>query len=205
MARAISVSQVLSKKRKLMEFEGAFYDSFGRPEMAGSWIVWGGSGSGKTTFVMLLCKYLTKFARVCYNSMEEGDSESIKLAFQRVGMEEVKRRLILLDNEPMHELKDRLRKHKAPGIVVIDSIQYSGMSYAEYKAMRDEFKSTLFIIISHAEGKEPSNKVAKAVRYDSFVKIRVEGYKAFTTSRYGGGEPFVIWKEGAEKYHGLTV
>lgn len=203
MGRAVSVAQVLSKKRKLMPFEGEFYEAFGCPEMTGAWIIWGGSGSGKTTFVMQLCKYLTKFGRVCYNSMEEGDSESIKLAFQRVGMSEVKRKLILLDNEPIQELKDRLRKHKAPNIVVIDSLQYSGMNYTEYKKLRDEFKNVLFLIISHADGKEPSGKVAKQVRYDAFVKIRVEGYKAFAASRYGGGEPYVIWHEGADKYHGL--
>lgn len=203
MARAMSVTQVISKKRKLMQFENEFKASFGLPELMGTWIIWGISGSGKTTFVMMLCKYLTKFGRVAYNSMEEGDSESIKLALIRVGMSEVRKRFIFLPNEPMDELKERLRKHKAPEIIVIDSLQYSGMSYAEYKELRSEFPNTLFLMISHAKGKEPNGSVADRVRYDAFVKVRVEGYKAFVTSRYGGGEPFVVWKEKADEYHGV--
>lgn len=153
----------------------------------------------------MLCKYLTKFGRVAYNSMEEGDSESMKLAFKRVGMEDVKGKLILLDNEPIEEMKERLRKHKAPSIIVIDSIQYSQMTYREYVALKNEFKNVLFLIISHAEGKHPEGRLAKRVRYDSFVKIRVEGYKAFVTTRYEGGEPFTIWEEGADKYYGSGV
>ena len=202
MARAISVTQLYAKKRKLFQFDGEFAENIGLPEQRGAWIIWAQSGSGKTTFTMQLCKYLSRFGRVAYNSMEEGDSESLKLACRRVGMEQVKGRFIILDNEPIAELKERLRKHKAPQIVVIDSIQYSQMSYKDYIALKEEFKNVLFLIISHAEGKEPEGKVAKKVRYDAAVKIFVEGYAAFTVSRYGGGKPYIIWKEGANKYHG---
>lgn len=206
MGKVFSVHQVISKKRKLMPFKGAFEDLIGNPELYGSWIVWGSSASGKTTFVMQLCKYLTQFGRVAYNSMEEGNSQSIKLALQRVGMMEVRRKFILLDDESIEELVERLRKPKAPHIVVIDSIQYSGMNYSQYKALRREFKDTLFIIISHAEGKEPAGKVAKQIRYDSFVKIRTELYAAFAASRYGGnGKPYIIWPERASKYHAIDL
>lgn len=201
MRRAISVHQLYSKKRKLFAFDGEFAESFGKPEQKGAWIVWAQSGSGKTTFVLRLCKYMTRFGRVAYNSMEEGDSETLKLACIRVGMEEVKSRFIILQ-EPMEELKERLRKHKAPEIIVIDSIQYSQMRYKDYIALKEEFKNVLFIIISHAEGKEPEGKIARSIRYDVSIKIFVEGYKAFVVSRYGGGKPFIIWQEGADKYHG---
>jgi uridine kinase len=206
MARAISVTELQNKKRKLLDFDGEFLQNIGRPELFGTWIVWGQSGSGKTTFVMMLAKYLTRFGRVCYNSMEEGDSHSMALTSQRVKMQEVKKKIIFLDNEQMPEMFERLRKHKAPQIVIIDSIQYSGMNYAEYKKMRAEFKKTLFIIISHAEGKEPKGKIASDIRYDAFVKIFVQGYKAFTASRYvEDGKPFVIWAKGADKYHGADI
>lgn len=205
MGRALSVDNVLSKRRKLLAFDGEWLEAMGRPEMTGTWIIWGGSGSGKTTFTMQLAKYLTRFGRVAYNSMEEGDSESIKRAFQRVGMREVKRRLVLLDNEAIDELKERLRKHKSPEVIIIDSLQYSDMSYKEYKALRDEFRNKLFVIISHAEGREPEGKVAKKVRYDAFVKIRVEGYRAFVVSRFGGGRPYDVWPEGAAQYHGIEL
>lgn len=202
MARAVSINQLYSKKRKLLAFDGEYAESFGLPELKGAWLIWGGSGMGKTTGTLKICKYLTRFGRVAYNSMEEGDSESFKLACRRVGMEEVKSRFILLNKEPIAELRERLRKHKAPEIVVIDSIQYSQMSYADYVQMCNEFDSTLFIILSHADGKEPDGKIAKKIRFDVSVKIRVEGYVAFVKSRFGGEKPLVIWKEGADKYHG---
>lgn len=204
MAQAISVSQLLSKRRKLMQFDGEWLKSFGNPEMAGVWFVYGNTGNGKTTFVLQLCKYLTKFGRVAYNSMEEGDSESMKLAFQRVDLSECKRRIVLLDNEPIEELKERLRKHKAQNIIVIDSIQYSNLSYNDYKKLRNEFRDTLFIIVSHAKGKAPADNRADSIRYDASIKIWVEGYVAFVKSRYHTGDEvqYVIWPEEAEKYHG---
>jgi hypothetical protein len=200
MGRAISVCQLYNKKRKLMEFTGPWQKSFGNPELKGAWIIWAESGSGKTSFAAQLCKYLTQFGRVAYNSLEEGDSESMRQAFQRVFMEEVKNRIILLDQEPIEEMKERLRKHKAPQIIIIDSIQYSQMSYKDYIALKKEFVETLFIFISHAEGKQPEGRVAKRIRFDVSVKIRVEGYRAFVTSRYGGSETYTIWEEGARIY-----
>jgi hypothetical protein len=205
MARAISVTQLLKKKRNVMQFEDKWLECFGNPEMAGSWFIWGSSGNGKTTFVLQLCKYLTSFGRIAYNSMEEGDSESMRLAFLRTGMEDCGRRIVLLDNEPISELRERLRRPKAQKIVVIDSVQYSGLSYPEYRALRNEFRDVLFILVSHAEGKKPADKRATSIWYDASVKIFVEGYKAFVTSRYSAGDSkqYVIWDDMAGQYHGV--
>lgn len=203
--RALTVSNIINKKRDLLPFQGPWLHSFGRPELRGSWLIWGESGSGKTTLVMQLCKYLTGFDRVLYNSLEEGDSESVKLALIRVGMQEAGRRFLLLDKEPIDDMKERLRKRRAPRIVVIDSIQYAGLNYTQYKELIEEFTTTLFIWISHAEGKNPKGRTAQEVRYDAYVKAYVEGYMTTPVSRYvaGDSEPYIIWHEGATKYHGL--
>jgi hypothetical protein len=74
------------------------------------------------------------------------------------------------------------------------------MTYNDYKTLRSLFPQKLFILISHAEGKNPAGRVAKSIKYDAFVKIWVEGYRAFAVSRYGGGEPYTIWDEGADEY-----
>lgn len=204
MARALSVTALLQKKMQLLEFDGSWYDLIGNPQLTGSWLIWAESGSGKTTFVLMLCKYLTNFGRVAYNSLEEGASESFKVALKRVKMADVKGKLIVLDQEPIEELKERLRKRKAPQIVVIDSIQYAQMSYKEYTELKREFKDTLFLMISHADGKQPEGRIARKIRYDAMVKIRVEGYVAFATSRFkvGKPKPYVIWEDGAKDYHG---
>lgn len=188
-----------------MEFTGEWLKCFGCPEVTRSWIIWADSGHGKTTFVMKLCKYLTQFERVHYNSLEEGDGESIKTALIRVNMREVKGRFSLIPGETLEELKERLRKKKSPRIVVIDSVQYSGITYPEYTKLIKEFPRHLFIIISHAEGKLPQGNTAKKIRYDANVKINVVGYRAYVTSRFNQGEKqyFTIWKEGADNYHGV--
>mgnify|MGYP002229404285 FL=1 len=72
-----------------MDFSGSFYHLLGRPEPQGAWIIWGQSGSGKTTFTCRLAKYLAEFGRVAYLSLEEGDSLSLQRSFQDAGMMEV--------------------------------------------------------------------------------------------------------------------
>jgi hypothetical protein len=203
--RALTVSNILNKKRDLLPFDGEWLEAIGCPELRGSWLVWGGSGSGKTTFVMLLCKYLSRFGRVVYDSLEEGDSESIRMALLRTDMREVGSRVLFLDRESIVELRERLSRRNAPRVVVVDSVQYSGLSYTGYQKLLEDFPETLFILISHAEGKAPAGRTATRMRYDAMVKIRVEGYRAYCISRYrtGEGTPITIWAEGAEKYQAV--
>ncbi|MBN2668778.1 MAG: hypothetical protein JXR60_06070 [Bacteroidales bacterium] len=202
MNRAVSVAELEKRRFKEMAFEGAWLESFGKPERSGVWLIWGASGNGKTSFAMQLAKYITAFGTVAYNTMEEGARKSMQRAVVNTGMREVARRFILLDREPVEELKERLRKRKSKDIIIIDSYQYTGLTKKEYIALKEEFPKKLFIFISHAEGKQPEGRSAKIVRYDADVKIFIEGYKAFPTSRYGGGAEYTIWAEGADSYWG---
>ncbi len=186
-----------------MNFSGPWLDSFGRPELGGCWLVWGGSGHGKTRFALALCKYLTNFGRVGYNSLEEGLSLSLQKAVKSTGMVAVAKRFILLDKEPINELRLRLQRPKSPDIIVIDSIQYSGLNKDTAKALVDEFPRKLFVFISHADGKNPAGRTAGAIRFHANVKLFVEGYRITQpVSRYADGAcaPFIIWEEGAAKY-----
>lgn len=192
--RALTVADLLNYRPHCMPFEGQWAESFGLPERTGTWLIWGNSGNGKTRFAIQLIKYLASLGeRVAYNSVEEGASASLKMAFEQENVAETGRRVLILDKEPMPELIVRLGRPKSPDVIVIDSLQYTGLKYAEYKALRDRFRRKLFIFISHAEGKLPAGRVAQSVRFDAFVKIWVEGYKAYPVSRFGGGESYVIW------------
>lgn len=191
----------------MAEFTGAWLASFGKPELRGTWMIYGGSGSGKTTFVMQLCKYLTSFRRVAYNSLEQGLSLSLQKAWERVGMEDVGTRIILLDKESLKDLKARLKRKQSPDIIVIDSVQYlRRFTIDQHIDLKREFPDKLFIYISQEDKGQPKGCTAKNIRYDADVKIRVEGYKAFTTTRYEvaerneGGADFVIWEQGAREY-----
>lgn len=191
-------------RKVTIPFEGDWYQAFSTPERTGVWFVWGGSGNGKSSFVMQLCKELCKYGKVAYNSLEEGSSLSVKNALERVNMQEVNRRFSLLDCEPIEVMSQRLIKRKQADFVVIDSFQYSQLTYKAYIKLKEKHKNKLLIFVSHAEGKQPSGRAAKSVMYDAALKIYVEGYKALSKGRYIGpnGGFYVIWREGVEKYWG---
>lgn len=207
MGRAISNMNVLTARFETAAFEGAFLASFGRPELRGAWIIYGGSGSGKTTFVMQVCKYLTRFRRVAYDSLEQGLSLSLQKAWERVDMAEAGSRIILLNKEQLKDLAARLKKKHSPDVVVIDSVHYlRRFNMDQYQKLREEFPDKLFVFVSHEKGDQPKGTMAQNIRYDSDIKIRVKGYKAFITTRFEvpelgeGGADFVIWEKGAAEY-----
>lgn len=202
MARALSVSEVLKMKKATLPLTGEWAEAFGVPERVGVWIIWGNSGNGKSSFVMQLCKELAKFGKVAYNSLEEGTSLTMKNTLQRFSMAEVNNKLLLLC-ESMEELSERLSKRRSPDFVVIDSYQYTQMSYKEYIKLKELHRDKLLIFISHAEGKFPEGRSAKKVMYDASLKVWVEGYRAISKGRFFGPKGhYIIWPEKAIEYWG---
>lgn len=199
MSRGYGIDQFYSKKFKELEFTGDWLKLIGKPEVSGAWIVWSSSGNGKTVFASQLAKYLSSFGRVAYNSLEEGVSKSLRGAFHIAGINKT-HKIVLLDKEPIAALVLRLRKPKSPRFIVVDSLQYANLTLYSYKKLLDDFKDKIFIFISHADGKQPAGRLAKSIRYDSNVKIYIEGFKAVAQSRYGSEGEFIIWQKGAEEY-----
>ena len=201
--RAISVSELLGRTFKVMKFTGLWLATFGSPELSGVWIFWGESGNGKTRLILQLAKYLTNFGKVLYNTLEEGARLSMQTAVRESNMNGLKGKFKILNRESISDLKQRLRRRKSARIIIIDSIQYADLNKRAYKQLKEEFPEKLFIFISHAEGKSPEGRTAKFVRYDADIKGRVEGYKLFVTSRFGGGADYIIWNKGAKEYWGF--
>lgn len=200
-ANAKGVRELLSMKYETLGFENEWYEAFGTPERKGVWIIWGNSANGKSSFAMQLCKYLCNFGKVMYDSLEEGASLTMRNTLERYGMLEVNRKFLLLDNESMDELSIRLKKRKSPDFIVIDSFQYTQMSYKQYISFKERHKNKLLIFISHADGKYPNGRAAKSVMYDATLKIYIEGYRAFSKGRFIGPKGYYdIWPEEAESY-----
>ena len=200
MRRALTIRDIREYRPRTLPFDGPWLASIGTPELTGTWLVWGASANGKTRFGLQLARYLARFVRVAYDSLEEGLSLSMQRAIAEVGMADAKRNFVLLDKEPLPDLVRRLSRQRSPQAVIIDSLQYTGLTYADYRELRDRFRGKLFVFISHADGREPKGNVARSIRYDAFVKVYVEGYKAYPQSRYGGGREYVIWDKGARDY-----
>jgi len=183
---ARGVREVMEMQYSTFPFEGEWYDAFGTPERRGVWFIWGDSGNGKTTFAMKLAKELCKYALVAYDSLEEGASLTMRNTMERCGMMDVNKRFLLLDAEPLDQLSIRLKRQRSPEIVIIDSFQYTQMTYKQYIQFKEANKKKLLIFISHADGKQPNGRAAKSVMYDATLKIRVEGFRAFSKGRFIG-------------------
>ena len=200
--RALSVDNVLNHKFTGLPFEGIMREVFGTPERAGSWIIWGLSGSGKTTFNMQLARYISNFEKVIYNSLEEWPSSTIVQAYKRAGLSQGDN--VLMVNESMKDFEARMLRKRSANVMFIDSVKYTKFRWDDYERFCKLFPGKIKIWIAHANGKEPKGGLAEDIRYDSHVKIYTEGYRAFITSRYsqGGSGYLDIWPEGAREYHG---
>lgn len=200
---AISIQQLVTKRRETLPFSGPWLAGFGEPEAAGTWFIYGKSRNGKTSFTTQLAAYVSQFKRTLYYGYEEGDSESIAQQFARAGAAEISPRRLKYETEPkpLQGLVEDLEKKHAPHIVFIDSIQEAGISYREAKeTLIDRFPRKLFVFISQVEGSGTLSADATRYLHKAMVKIQVKGFGAFIESRYGGGEPFPVWPEKFEQY-----
>jgi len=208
MGKTISNKNVLNARFDVADFDGEWLASFGRPELRGSWMVWGGSGSGKTTFMLKLAKYVSRFRKTAYDSLEQGLCLSFQVAWNRVGMAEAGNNIMLIEKETLSDLRARLDKKRSPDVIIIDSLHYwQGFKLSDYVSLLQSYPDKLFVFVSHERGGEPKGSTAQYIRYNSDVKIRVEGYRAYVTTRYEdkengvGGADFIIWEEGANEYN----
>lgn len=150
--------------------------------------------------MLQLCKELTRYGKVAYDSLEEGSSLTMQNALVRVGMADVGRRFVLL-NENFAELDDRLNRRRSPDIVVVDSFQYAHISLGQYEDFCKRHHNKLIIFISQAEGLKPLGRTAVSSMYSASLKIWVEGYRAISKGRYFGNRGYyTIWEERADKY-----
>ncbi len=200
--RAISVDQMYKMKFSIMNFEGKFKASFGEPQLGGSWIIFGNSSNGKTSLAMQVAKYLTKFGVVLYNSFEEGASMSFQNTVVRNQMRDVAGKFLIIEGEGFEDLSIRLNKRRSADIIIIDSIQHSKITKSQYEDLKKNFQNKLFIYISHARGKLPKGEIADYIRYDSDLKIRAEGFRAFVDGRLNKseGKYFDIYPEKSKIY-----
>ena len=201
MAKSLSAQKALSIKRRTIQLEGAWGDCFGEIDRTGVVFFWGQSGNGKSSAVMSLAKELTKHGKVIYISLEEGLSYSFQNTLRRYSMQDCGARFQVVAGETMEDLSKRLLKHKSPDFIIIDSFQYTQMSYRSYIEFKNKHSNKLLIFVSHADGKQPAGRAARSVKYDASLKVWVEGYRAFSNGRFFGSTGICdIWAEQAQKY-----
>jgi len=204
--RSISVKQALSIVFKQFEFTGLWQKAFGQPETAGFWYLGGAEKNGKTTFAMMLAKYLAEFGKVLYVSAEEGFSKDIISAMVAAGLSDTDKNFKLLDYMPWDELNQKFESRKCPKIIFIDNttVYRDEITRKMVLELKEKHKNKLIIFVSHEEKGLPDSALGTVWRKLSKIIIQAEGLKAIISGRCPGGT-LHINEEKANLYWGTTI
>ena len=201
-----------------MAFTGKWRECFGEPSVSGCWIIYGTSGSGKTSFALQLAKYLTNFDRVLYWSREQGNTRTFQDAWKREKMSDCGTGIMVADEDASFDnIEQIMMRRKGCGVLITDSLtalkyyteQIDGepvtkqFNVISCERFRKRMKNKLLIWLSHEKNGLPDTNVGDYIMKLSDLKMRVEGFKVMTNSRAGGDmKDFVIWEKGAKEYKG---
>lgn len=190
------VSHLLSEglRKNLGEIEDGF-DIF----------IFGGTGSGKSSFSTALVKDLSSLGKVLHLVYEEGLSKSVQKNFERARVTGIAQYEIM-DNCSYDDLQYLLSRKKSPKIIIIDSFQYARFTKQQWLTLKDDYvkgkRKKIFIVISQADGRKPRGSVAVDALYDAQIKVFVKGKIAFIKSRYEGEGNYTIHEDGAKAFWG---
>lgn len=205
--KVLTVANIQAQKIVRVPFEGDFYQAFGEPQNRGVWFIWGGSASGKSTFIMQLAKEFAKTFKVFYNILEEDtdDSDFIDRTLL-CNMHEVMDNFLTASYD-FNELWEYLEKRGSPKVVIIDSLIYMTKDFDQYYQLKKRFKDKIFIMTGHAKGKNPSTDFQERIMFDAKMKIFVSGFLATCKGRTIGpnGGEYIIWPKGYEKLRGVQL
>lgn len=203
--QVLTVANIQNTKIEVLLFEDQWYEAFGRPQNRGVWFVWGGSGSGKSTFAMQLAKELADSYKTLYNLLEEETDDSDFIDRTKLcQMQDVEGMFYAQRYSPA-ELNAYLEKRNSAHAVIIDSAPYFFNNWDDYQALKKRWATKkIIVIIGHAEGKNPNTELQKRIMYDAKMKIFISGYLATCKGRTIGpnGGRYIIWKEGYEALRG---
>ncbi|MFD2874075.1 hypothetical protein ACFS5N_16450 [Mucilaginibacter ximonensis] len=206
MRRAKTIKNLFDKKHQEFEFDGIWKDRCGNPDRAGAWLIWGPEKNGKTWITMLAAKYLSQFEKVHYVSAEEGTGKDFVASLKRAKISASDTQIQVEEYEALEDLKERLKKRKAPRIVIIDNLTCyrAELKPSQVQPLLREFPEVLFIFLAHEERGEPYTALAREVRKLAKIIIRVEGLACHVSGRCPGGM-IMIDESRSLLYHGQDI
>jgi hypothetical protein len=196
MSRVLSISGLKQRKFKVLDFEDTWLDYFGEPQRNFRATFYGPSGSGKSTLVLEFADYLANhFGKVLYNSHEEGFSKSLQRRCNSVGVSATK--LYFADRMPLAEMIEKLKKGRY-AVAIIDSIQYMGFNYGDYKGLAEACPTKALIFISQVN-QSGKTKGGSDILHACDIKVQVVHGKGHIISRYGRNTQTVTLFETGRK------
>jgi len=196
MGKVFSATTLANHDFKVWDITPKWIDIIGQPETNFNMMVYGASGSGKTTFVLKLLNQLLPFGKVYYNSIEQGWSKSLKDNMSRSNLAENAEihKLMFGDRDNLDEMRKRLKTNRAR-FVVVDSIQYLHLTKNQWEGLKADFRKKAFILISHEKNRKPKGIPAQDILYDVDIKMRIQNGITDCSSRYGNTKSYDIFND----------
>ena len=125
-----------------MGFTGKWKQLFGDPEKVFHIMIWGGEGSGKSTFSIGFAKYLATCLkqRVCYVAGEQLISSTLQ---------SIIRRLDAVDDRLIFEPK-LVQNYAEYDFVFIDSVTFLALSHDDLKKLQEDNPKVNFVYVLQA-------------------------------------------------------
>lgn len=171
-------------------------------------VVYGFTGNGKTEFVMMLVKMLSRHGKVLWLSYEQRHGSDLQMATMRNEMEDESGRFLISDPladlpedvSLLEDLDRYLEKRGSADYIVLDSLDYTEFTMEDYKYLKtkyDDRKSFIFIAHSSKNG-TLKKRISERIIFDGGMGFFVSNFIVFPEkNRYGGFEPFVVFEEQA--------
>jgi hypothetical protein len=172
------------------DFDGEFYDLFGKPAHPFHCMVFGRPKQGKSIFSFQFAAYLSQFGKVLYIASEEGFGGTLQKKIKDFGLEN--NQFVNFSNaKGMEEMRKVIPNHD---FVFIDSVNYSRLEVEDVEQLKREFPKTSFITIQQAtKGGQFRGSQEYAHNCDMIVEV-VSGV-AHQIGRFQAASEYQIFKQ----------
>lgn len=187
--RALTARDIYEAKNEVIPLDGEWARAIGQPEYGEGWIVYGKEKNGKTTFALMLARYLSGVTDgVLYVSAEEQPTKNtFKAAMQRAGIT-VTDNIHFVPYKSFAELKVIQKKRRARRVVIVDNLSVYNKKVRPdgLLDLMNEFPRVTFIFLAHEDNDgEPLWALAKTCKLYASVIVNVRGLVASVFGRGG--------------------
>lgn len=206
MSRALTPKNLYDKTFTLYEFQGIYKDVLGTPSRGGIWLIYGKDKNGKSWTSLILARLFKEFGKVLYVSAEEGTDIAFVNAMARAKISAAEKNINVIEYEPFEMLYKRLRKKRAPKIVVLDNttIYKDELKGRGVTKLIHDFPNVTFLIVAHEERNKPYTSAAMMAHKLAKIIIRVQGLTMLVSGRCPGGR-LAVDENKAQLFHGLEI
>lgn len=176
----VSSMDMKMQKGRRLNFQGEWQHFFGQPSILFHLVIHGLPGEGKSTFAIMLAKYLAdNFGRVLYISAEERKDETLIMKLDRLQARSKYLDFPEPDVLKFEEIKERY-KQGVFNFIFIDSLTYLYIDTDRLRELKEIFKDAAFITICMST-KDGKMRGSQEIVHDADIVVHVQNGIATTT------------------------